>query len=173
MHHALIMLACAMVAFPDAAAAEVCDKVVGEHWRRGDGPASIVTFPGTVGLTKLSLAAWVVAFAIPLGIAFVSSWWRISLLAAIVLKWVGYVVAGLVVLFAFFVVQGMIFLQDIDAIHALASKEGCIIFHHDWRNVLINTGAVSLVVLAYVWMARRLKRSELRMEAEHRRPVAP
>jgi hypothetical protein len=166
--HALVTIACAMLTFPSAAVAEVCDKVVGEGWRRGDGPAWTVTFPGILEPARLSFGAWVVAFGIPPGIALVSSWVRIPLLGAIVLKWIGYVVAGAVALFAFFMVQGMIFLQDVDAIHALAAKEGCMVFHRNWRGVSINTGAIALVVFAYVWMALRLKRFELRMEAEHR-----
>jgi hypothetical protein len=170
--HAVIAAACAFLACPTVAAAEVCDKVVGEQWRRGDGPAWALTFPGAFDPTRLPLAAWVVAFGIPLGIALATFWTRAPLPAAIVLKWIGYFVAGLAALFAFFIVRGMIFLQDIDAIHALAAKEGCIVFHHDWRNVLINTGAVTLVILAYGWMAICLKRFELRMEAEHRRRVA-
>jgi hypothetical protein len=161
-----------MLSWPTMAFAEVCDKIVGEQWRRGDGPAWTVTFPGTFDPTRLSLTAWLVAFGIPLGIALASSWTRTSLPAAIVLKWIGYVVAGLAALFALFIVQGMIFLQDIDAIHALAAKEGCIVFHHDWRNVLINTVVIMLVILVYGWMALRLKRFELRLEAEHRQTVA-
>jgi hypothetical protein len=170
MRHALMAVACTMLAFPTAALAEVCDKVVGEHWRPGDGQARMVTFPDPDWKVSLNLGA--IALGIPCLLALVALTGRISLLAAIVLKWVGYVVAELAVFVAFFAVHGMVFLEDIDAIHALAGKEGCIIFHHDWGAVAINAGVIALIVLVYAWMAFRLRRFERSVEARQRQLVA-
>lgn len=155
---------------PDQALAEVCDKVVGEHWRRGDGPAWSVTYPSSDW--RVLLAFCVIGLAIPCALALVTLPGRFPLLAAVVLKWVGYVVTGLAVFVALFAVHGMIFLEDIDAIHALAGKEGCIVFHHDWRAVLINAGVIALIVAGYVWMAFRLRRFEHSVETRHRGLVA-
>jgi hypothetical protein len=163
-------IACAMLAFPTTAAAQVCDKVVGGHWRRGDGPAWTVTFPDSDWRVLLALS--VIALGIPCLLAVVARTGRFSLLAAIVLKCVGYVAVGLAVFVAFFAVHGMVFLEDIDAIHALAGKEGCIVFHHDWGALAINAGVIALIVLIYVWMAFRLRRFALSVEARHRGVVA-
>ena len=170
--HILMAIACAILVFPTVAAAEVCDKVVGEHWRPGDGPAWSVTLPGSFDWTKVRPAEWAVLLGVPCMLACMTLAERIPLLTASLLKWVGYLATGLVVIVALYAMHVMIFLDGLDAIHALAAKEGCIGIRHDWQDVLINGGVMALIVSAYVLMAMRMKRFERSVEARHRRLVA-
>jgi hypothetical protein len=169
---ALIAIACVPLAFPDAAAAEVCDKVVGEHWRPGNGPAWTVTFPRS-DWANVSLATWAIVFGIPCVLTLATLRSRIPLLLAIVLKWVGYVLAALIILVAFFAMHATIVPEGLDAIHVLAAKEGCVVFRTNWRAVAVNTAVVGLIVLPHLWMAFRMKHYERLVEARHRHPVGP
>lgn len=167
---ALIAIACALLAFPDAAGAEVCDKVVGEHWRPGNGPAWTVTFPRS-DWANVSLATWAIVFGIPCALTLATLRRRISLSLAVFLKWVGYVLAALIILVAFFAMHATLVPEGLDAIHVLAAKEGCIVFRTNWRAVVVNTAVVGLIVLPYFWMAFRMRRYERLVVARHRHPV--
>jgi hypothetical protein len=167
--HAVIAIACVVLACPTPALAEVCDKVVGVDWRRSHGAMWTVTFPSTDWKALLILG--LIALSIPCALALVTLASRLSWGAATVLKWVGYVLTALVILVAFVYLHGLVFLQDMDAILAQAGREGCIVFHHDWRGILIHSGVIALVALGYVGVAMRLRRFEHTIAARHQQLV--
>jgi len=168
MRNAVIAIACAILVFPTTAAAEVCDKIVGEHWRRGDGPAWSVALP-EIEWAQVPLGAWAVVLGIPCVLALATFASRISLLAAIFLKWTGYAAVAMMVIFAFFFAHGIFFPEDI---RFAALRESCISVRTDWRSVSIDVGVMALLVLFYVWMAFRMRRFERSVEARQRRLVA-
>jgi hypothetical protein len=159
-----------MFAFPATAVAEVCDKVVGEHWRPGSGPAWTVTFPRS-DWPGVSLATLAIAFAIPCVLTLVTVRSRASLTLAIFLRWAGYVAIAVIAIIALYAMHVTIVPEGLGAIHLLAAQEGCIVFRPDWRAVAVNSVVVGLIVLPYLWMAFRMKRYERLVEAQ-RRPSA-
>jgi hypothetical protein len=128
-----------------------------------------MTFPGYPDWTQALLAVSI-AVAIPCALALVT-FGRTSPLTAKLLKWTSYVAVGLVIFVAIVLVHTMVFLGGIDAIHAAAGKEGCIVFDHDWHSVMGNTAAIALIVLLYAWTAWRLRRFESRIVAQQRQPA--
>jgi len=167
--HAVIAIACVALACPTPALAEVCDKVVGVGWRRSHEAMWTLMFPSSDWKALFILGA--IALSIPCALALVTLASRLSWGAATALKWVGYVLTALVFLAAFVYLHGLVFLQDMDAILAQAGREGCIVFHHDWRGVLIHSGVIALIVLGYVGAAVRLRRFEHGIAARHQQPV--
>jgi hypothetical protein len=136
MRWALNVVACALLAFPTAAAAEICDKAVGEAWRSEQGAVWLlnpVGFP--YALTGL------VAGLIPLLI--VKAPW---------LQWLGFAVSAVLVVIAVIVVTGDLIPQH--DIYLAQVREGC----RSNRTDLMNVGLMLAIGVSYAWMGYRLRR---------------
>ena len=146
------------------ALADVCDKVVGEHWHPSDGPAWLAY---TAELSGMSLAVPLVLFGIPavivgeqIGLKVLASA-RASIIAAVYLKWLAYVVTGLIAAVAFFTLWDFI---AGDGIMRAAAHEGCI----SLKTNVLACAAVALVVGFYGWTAWRMRRFEQEAETRYR-----
>ena len=147
-----------------AAVAEVCDKVVGEQWHPSDGPVWVAY---TAELGRISLAVPLLLFGIPAAIVGVQiglkalASERASFVAAVYLKWLAYVVTGLIAAVAFFTLWD--FIAGDDMMRA-AAHEGCI----SLKTNVLACAAVALVVGFYGWTAWRMRRFEQEAETRYR-----
>ena len=154
----------ALFAASSTALADVCDKVVGEQWHPSDGPVWAVY---TAELGRISLAVPLLLFGIPaaivgaqIGLKALASE-RASFVAAVYLKWLAYVVTGLIAAVAFFTLWDFIAGDDI---MRAAAHEGCI----SLKTNVLACAAVALVVGFYGWTAWRMRRFEQEAETRYR-----
>jgi len=154
----------ALFAASSTALADVCDKVVGEQWHPSDGPVWVVY---TAELGRISLAVPLLLFGIPaaivgaqIGLKALASE-RASFVAAVYLKWLAYVVTGLIAAVAFFTLWDFIAGA---AIMRAAADEGCI----SLKTNVLACAAVALVVGFYGWTAWRMRRFEQEAETRYR-----
>jgi hypothetical protein len=119
--------------FLPPAHAEVCDKAVGESWRPADRPVWL-----------LNPAGWPIAFAVLIGGMIVVDFLK--------LRWVGYLVSGLLVIyvvvlvFADLIPQHYIYQQEV--------REGCRSFKAD----LADAALMLFFAGSYAWLGYRAKR---------------
>jgi hypothetical protein len=135
--------------------AEVCDKVVGEHWRPGHGPA------WTIGPTLLwSLVpplAGIFLFAVPAVLILGIFGGNRFLNAAAKIKWLGYFGA------AFFAIVGLLdlfasILPITDDVLLAAVQEGCLALRAE--SYALGLGATVLLALLYGAAAYGFARSQ-------------
>jgi hypothetical protein len=136
---------------PAPVLAEVCDKVVGEHWRRGDAPAwTYVSRSVWEFLLWLALPV-LVAELIVLGIlAILSAGYLFSSVRRVKL-------AACVCLAAYFVIVALfVFVDRVhpDYIMLGAAEEGCILVRIEWSGL----GVPILFASLFAWLAFRLRR---------------
>src|ERR1044072_496025 len=145
------------------AVAEVCDKVVGDHWRPSDGPVWTVVAGSWASISPVVL---LLLFGIPaalasLPIALKIASERVSFVAAVYSKWLAYVAAVSAAFAAFFLLYDFVAGDDVMRV---AASEGCI----SLRTNLAACGAVVLGVLVYGWTAWHMRRFARNAEARFR-----
>jgi hypothetical protein len=141
--------------------AEVCDKVIGEHWRPGDGPAGTYVLP--LFWTLIPPGMWIVFLGI-LGFFATGVLGGGSFrLVAAKLNWLGYLCVAL------FAIAAVIELYDVthpDSIIVGAIKEGCMSLHFESVRVWVGIGTPTLVSVLFALTAYGAKRLQRAVEAE-------
>ena len=154
----------ALVAVSTAAVAEVCDKVVGEHWHPSDGVVKTVfdwDWSGISPVVPLVVFGIPAAFlGVPLLLRALRARERGAFITGVYLKWVAYGAAAFMTLVALFLIRALFF----DAVLQSAASEGCITWTTNWTAVAM----ITLVVLLYGWTAWRLRRFACHAEARFR-----
>jgi hypothetical protein len=129
--------------------AEVCDKVVGEHWQPADGPAGTYVLP-LIWLLMPSIAWWGLVGVLCLLIVGILARGT-ALTVAARLRWLGYLCSAFLVLLAWVSLYEVITPDDVIA---GAVKEGCMSIRNEWLNI----GAMIFAAALYSWAAFRVYR---------------
>jgi len=129
------------------AAAEVCDKVVGEHWRPSDGPLPLILvyMPWVIPLGLLCFFLLGIFGGGPLRVA------------AAELNWLGYLCAVLV---AVIVVLDLGIATYPDEVVIGAIQEGCISLRVEWNGGFV-MAVVALLLGMTAYRAKRLQRIDV------------
>jgi hypothetical protein len=131
----LAILALALLILPTIANAEICDKAVGDAWRREHGPVWLLNPVG-----------------FPFGLIFLAG--TLILLAVVRIQWfqwLGYFVAALLLLGTFLLIVADLIPQH--DIYMAQIREGCRSYRTDLMNV-----AVSVPLAAfYAWLGYRVR----------------
>jgi hypothetical protein len=156
MQFAIAVLASILVMLSPAIA-EVCDKVVGEHWRPGDGPAGTYILP--LMWTHIPLSIWIILLGVLCFFAVAILGGGSLRFVAAKLNWLGYLCAALLAMAA---VVGLDSVMDPDPVIAGAINEGCMSLRTEW----IGVGAAIFVSLLFAFAAHGVKRLQRTAEAE-------